>query len=206
MKRLQMLFALGLFAAASACTSAGSDDVSAGGGSTPPPIQDQPQPAPVVETPLTTSESSSLLSQGTFGPSMQDIAALENASASAWVAAQFDEPMSLHLPNVLAVLPNGGFRNANGEYVPGIAADSFVDTAIRGDDQLRQRMAYALSQILVVSGAPGSSIHFEPHVQAAYMDILVRNAFGNYRDVLEEVTYSPAMASYLTYFRNRKSK
>ncbi len=80
----------------------------------------------------------------------------------------------------------------------------FWINAITGEDQLRQRMAFALSQILVVSGSEGSLLFELPFTMAHYQDILADNAFGNYRDLLEEVTYSPAMGLYLTYFQNRK--
>lgn len=75
--------------------------------------------------------------------------------------------------------------------------------AIDGEDQLRQRMAWALSQIFVV-GVNGSK-HPQNHEKwLKYYDIFVRNAFGNYYDILEEVTYSPHMAYYLTYEKNTK--
>lgn len=75
--------------------------------------------------------------------------------------------------------------------------------AITAEDQLRQRVAWALSQIFVL-GEEGFK-----HPQATerfvkYYDIFVRNAFGNYRDILGEVTYSPQMGYYLTYEKNTK--
>ena len=74
--------------------------------------------------------------------------------------------------------------------------------AIDGVDQLRQRMAWALSQILVV-GLDGN-IHPQNNEKwLVYYDIFVRHAFGNYRDILDEVTYSPHMAYYLTYEGNK---
>ena len=76
--------------------------------------------------------------------------------------------------------------------------------AIEGEDQLRQRMAFALSQILVISHAEGNLLFEVPNTVAHYQDILVSNAFGNYRDLLEEVTYAPAMGEYLTYLQNIK--
>ena len=69
--------------------------------------------------------------------------------------------------------------------------------AIKAPDQLRQRVAFALSQILVVSVAQVQG--FEDEIYVNYYDIFVRNAFGNYRDVMREVTYSPMMAVMLTY-------
>ncbi|MEO1171136.1 MAG: DUF1800 family protein [Myxococcota bacterium] len=77
--------------------------------------------------------------------------------------------------------------------------------AIRGPDQLRQRMAFALSQLLVVSNFGGEVLTDIPDAVIAYQDLLIRGAFGNYRDLLEQVTYSPAMGHYLTYMGNQKA-
>ena len=76
--------------------------------------------------------------------------------------------------------------------------------AITAEDQLRQRMAWALSQIFVV-GTEGSKHPQATERSVRYYDIFVRNAFGNYKDILEEVTYSPQMGYYLTYELNTKS-
>lgn len=73
------------------------------------------------------------------------------------------------------------------------------------EDQLRHRMAYALSQILVVNFEPGSRIGDNPFVQTSFYDFFVNGAFGSYRDVLENVTYSPSMGFYLSYLKNRKT-
>ena len=69
-------------------------------------------------------------------------------------------------------------------------------------DQLRHRVAFALSQILVI-GEDGLSKQEEFEVYGSYYDIFVRNAFGRYFDGLREVAYSPAMAHYLTFNNNR---
>ena len=72
-----------------------------------------------------------------------------------------------------------------------------------GDDALRQRVAFALSEIFVVS--LNSNIAFSyPRGPANYLDTLGANAFGNYRTLLEAVTYSPMMGLYLTHLRNQK--
>lgn len=73
--------------------------------------------------------------------------------------------------------------------------------ALKAPDQLRQRMAWALSQIFVVAPDDASGNYTEMYVN--YYDIFVRHAFGNFRDILREVTYSPVMGDYLTYKRNR---
>ena len=80
-------------------------------------------------------------------------------------------------------------------------ASAFWNAMIEGDDQLRQRMVFALSQIIVISD---NQMGNKPLTNAQFIDTLSKHAFGNYRDLLKEVTYTPAMARYLTYLRNRK--
>ena len=67
--------------------------------------------------------------------------------------------------------------------------------AIHGEDLLRQKVALALSELLVVS--EDSKLNADAFALASYYDVLYKNAFGNYRDLLEEVTYHPAMGYYL---------
>ena len=175
------------------------------GGSTPEtPEPPPPPPSPVV---LTKNEAARFLSQATFGPDAVAIDELVSMGIEDWLMAEFEKPASLHLQTVLSGFPEDGqFLDANGNPLPEVvflAADSFWRTAIKGEDQLRQRMAYALSQILVISaeGILGTA----PQTVAHYADVLTSGAFGNYRDLLENVTYSPAMAVYLTYLRNQKA-
>ena len=71
-------------------------------------------------------------------------------------------------------------------------------------DLLRNRIALALSEILVISEF--SQLDDFPLALANYYDMLLRNSFGNYRDLLEEVTYLPAMGVYLTHVNNPRSE
>ena len=74
--------------------------------------------------------------------------------------------------------------------------------ALTKPDQLRQRVAFALSQILVVTPLDlTDDINTETMVN--YYDIFVRNAFGNYRNVLREVSYSQRMGGMLSYLKNK---
>ena len=78
----------------------------------------------------------------------------------------------------------------------------WTNVVLSAPDQLRQRMAWALSQILVLSKF-GLGRDNEVEFVAHYYDIFVRHAFGNYRDVLKDVAFHPAMGMYLTHLNNR---
>ena len=71
------------------------------------------------------------------------------------------------------------------------------------EDQLRQRMAYALSQIMVISTQ--SELGSFAESVTGFYDILQRHAFGNFRDLLLDVTLSPAMGFYLSHLNNPKA-
>ena len=82
-------------------------------------------------------------------------------------------------------------------------AQVWWETVINGNDQLRQRVALALSEILVIS-EQGALINSQFGL-ADYYDVLAKNAFGNYRDLLEQVTLHPLMGRYLSMLRNEKA-
>tara|TARA_R110000823_G_scaffold139607_7_gene269543 strand:- start:5022 stop:6800 length:1779 start_codon:yes stop_codon:yes gene_type:complete len=192
------IFALALVACGGGGSGGGADE------STPAPT---PLPQPPAPAPLAKAEAVRFLSQATFGPGEREVEELVATGLEAWFLAELAQPATLHLEAVLSGFPDdGSFIGDNGNLLPGLLSlptDSFWRAAIGGEDQLRQRMAFALSQILVVSS--GSALSRAPQTIAHYMDILTTGAFGNYRDLLEAVTYSPAMAVYLTYLRNEKA-
>ena len=74
------------------------------------------------------------------------------------------------------------------------------NVVLKADDQLRQRMAWALSQTFVVSPDSGN---YNSEGAYAYYDIFVRHAFGNMYDVLREVASHPMMGWYLTFAENK---
>lgn len=200
---LQGIAAVGLATALAGCGGGGSGSGGAESGVQNPPV---PVPVPTPE-PLSETEAVRFLSQASFGPSERGVDELMGMGLESWFTAELTKPASLHLDAVLSGFPDDGqFIDSNGQLLPGLLSlpsDSFWRTAIEGEDQLRQRMAFALSQILVVSA--DSALARAPQTLAHYMDILTTGAFGNYRDLLEAVTYSPAMAIYLTYLRNEKA-
>ncbi|HYJ07204.1 MAG TPA: DUF1800 family protein, partial [Chthoniobacterales bacterium] len=82
--------------------------------------------------------------------------------------------------------------------------DAWWTHAIAGPDQLRQRVAFALSEILVVSNTTGN-LGEQPGALPTYYDVLVRGAFGNFRQLLEDITLNPAMGRYLDMLRNDRA-
>jgi uncharacterized protein (DUF1800 family) len=77
----------------------------------------------------------------------------------------------------------------------------FFENALTGSDQLRQRVAFALSQIFVVSGTE----IYEAYGMAAYQNMLLNDAFVNFRQLLQDVTLSPVMGHYLNVAQNAKA-
>ena len=84
-----------------------------------------------------------------------------------------------------------------------LSHETFMLNALSSPDQLRQRMTYALSQMFVISDRFDFAGHDE--LMMGYADTLHRNAFGNYRDLLREVTLHPAMGMFLAMLGNEKA-
>jgi uncharacterized protein (DUF1800 family) len=82
-------------------------------------------------------------------------------------------------------------------------AQKFWERAANAPDQLRKRVAFALHQIFMVSQVD-SNLYYQGRAYAAYVDLLNKNAFGNFRTLLEDMALSPAMGIYLSHMRNRK--
>ena len=160
-----------------------------GGESTPPP----PPPPP----PVTKAQAFQFLNQATFGATEAEAQAVIAQRQEAWIDQQMNLPASLQLPHIQSLPPPQFPFQLQADRV-----DIWFRNALHGDDQLQQRVAFALSEIMVVSqlGALGDM----PFALADYYDVLVRNAFGNYRNLLEEVTLHPAMGVYLSMLGNEK--
>lgn len=154
--------------------------------------------AMVVGDVMTNEEASRFLSQATFGPGEDEIDDLVAMGVSAWFQAEFEKEQESILQEVL-------LREQSGDDVgPGALSEAFWTRAVKSDDQLRQRMGFALSQIFVASFSD-SGLAERPVAMANYMDIMSAGALGNYRQTLENVTYSPAMSIFLTYLQNQKA-
>ncbi len=149
---------------------------------------------------VTPAIASRFLAQATFGASMSEINALTTSNFDTWLNTQFARPQTLHLPNTVAYLNTLPPDQQHGQ--TSFNWSLWKNFAV-GDDTLRQRVAYSLSQIFVISLDSNLSFGY-PRGPANYLDTLGARAFGNYRDLLEAVTYSPMMGQYLSSLKNQK--
>src|SRR5882672_1139061 len=146
------------------------------------------------------ADAARFLNQASFGATEAEVNKLRTYGYSAWLEDQFSTPGRSHEAYINAVsasLPAG--QSLDDSHV----MNTFWREAATGQDQLRRRVAFALSQILVVSLQDSTVSEFKRGV-ASYLDMLGRNAFGNYRQLLNEVTLHPMMGLYLSHLRNRK--
>ena len=148
-------------------------------------------------------EASRFLAQATLGADRELIQQVTERGIEAWIDAQFALPQS----GILAYLRQNLFDESQiPEMVPRRELFRFAmwNAIVKGRDLLRQRVALALSEIFVIS-TEVDEIYDAANGVANWYDMLLRNAFGNFRDLLEEVTYSPIMGHYLSHASNRKT-
>lgn len=166
---------------------------------------------PDLDRPASDAEAARFLDQATFGGRIAEIAHLRQVGYSAWLDEQFATGISLQEPflDYVRTLPSG----QNGVYQAQRLEAWLIHAAqtrdpsnplLTHDDQLRQRVAFALSQMFVVSDR-NAALTFQPWALANYYDTLARHAFGNYRDLLEAVTLHPAMGRFLSMLGNQKN-
>lgn len=167
---------------------------SGGGGAGPSP---QPAPRP------TEVEAGRLLSQATFGATDASIDAVRSGSVEDWIRNQINTPSPslTHQAALDAQLAEMRKTDPKAELRPDQFLDGWWRNAVTSPDQLRQRVAFAYSQIFVISLA---SDVVDARGAGSYYDMLTTNAFGNYRDILQAVTLHPMMGVYLTYLGNIK--
>ncbi len=143
----------------------------------------------------TDSGASRFLSQATFGPTPSDIAFVKANGFQSWLTNQFGLASSHPADYIVRQTLNVAFPGSQ-------MWNSWWRRAVLAPDQLRQRIAYALSETLVISDVgPLNNI---ATTQANYYDILLDDAFTNFRTILKDVTLRPAMGRYLDMVSNDK--
>lgn len=150
--------------------------------------------------PLTQDQRYDLLYRSTFGPEPGSYQELTQLGYVAWLNKQFSMTPSLHSVR-LQEYPLEGDKDS---YNQADRAAVWWDLSLNAPDQLRQRVAFALSEIFVISRY-GASLNGRALEMTDYYDMLVTHAFGNYRDLIESVTLHAAMGDYLSMMANQKA-
>ena len=153
----------------------------------------------------TDMDAARFLLQASFGPTDQSIASVRQLGIAGWIAQQADPAQTPSPTDFVAWIDrrDAELKAADPANRP-VACnrqfeEAFWASVIADPDQLRQRMAFALSQIMVVS-FQGSQI--TPRIAGAYWNVLRQRALGNYFDLLKAVTLSGAMGMYLNIAGN----
>jgi uncharacterized protein (DUF1800 family) len=182
--------------------------------STPSPSTPGDPWQPPTDTLSRRRDALRFLNQVTFGATRADLTQVQSIGYAAFLDQQFASPRTGYngFNYLSAVAPDDCRHSAS--YPNGPKSLCFRDNyslfelqrqffvnAVTGRDQLRQRVAFALSQIFVVSGTD------VPHAagMASFQNMLLDHAFGNYRDLFEAVTLHPVMGAYLDMVNNAKS-
>ena len=190
--------ALAAAALLAGCGGGGGGETAAAPAPAPaPPLVAAP---PVVVMP-TSTEASRFLGQATNGATKATIANVTALGYDKWLNEQFAMPRAVtHWDWLVA---NGysaaTYINSTSGYDPSVWRQAIVEP-----DQLRQRVGLALLDILVV-GVNAINLNWKALAAAAYYDLLLGNAFGNYRTILGAITTNAAMASFLTFLNNRRA-
>lgn len=158
------------------------------------------------------SAAARFLSQATFGNTFTEIQKVANQGIEKWLDDQLALPNSFRIETYVQNLHQSMVdslnrkNNVNTYTLTNVGVSNWhFDAAwfqgcMTAPDQLRWRVAFALSEILVTSRI--SAFDGNPYALASYYDVLMDNSFGNYRTLLERITYHPAMGSYLTFLNN----
>jgi len=160
-----------------------------------PPTTLPPTPEP-IDPYQQKIQAARLLNQATFGATIADIEYQIELGNEAWIDEQLNLSPSFHLPLVEPFVDSEDFWRS-------YRISAWWQHSLYAEDQLRQRVAFALSEIFVVSEFNGV-LFDSPDALTNYYDVLIKNAFSNYRELLEEVTLSPAMGVYLSMLGNEK--
>ncbi|HUE11115.1 MAG TPA: DUF1800 family protein [Steroidobacteraceae bacterium] len=189
--------------AAAACGGGGSGPAQTATAPPAPPSTSAPPPPPPL---VGAADAARLLDQATFGATASDVAHVQSIGIDAYISEQLAHPPTqytgyAYTPHTAPANckndgsnpPDASSLCARNLYSPFQVQRDFFTHAIHNPDQLRQRVAFALSQIMVVSSVE----IYEAYGLADYQNVLLNDAFGNYRTLLQDVTLSPTMGHYL---------
>lgn len=156
--------------------------------------------------------ASRFLGQATLGANYEDIEYVSQIGIDQWLDEQFamaapssfrDNYQSIYDESLAIMGAFHGTANADSTRKAEYLRFAFYQKTLTEDDLLRQKVAFALSQILVTSS--NSAIGNRGYGLSSYYDVLYNGSFGNFRDLLGEVTLHPIMGMYLSTFKNKKA-
>ncbi|MGC3988855.1 MAG: DUF1800 family protein [Chthoniobacteraceae bacterium] len=145
--------------------------------------------------------ASRFLIQTTFGPTTALISQVQSSGYSDFLNQQFAIQPTLHTPLTdvaVAALASGTSPSSYQSW------EAWWKNSLTAPDQLRQRVAFALSEIMVTSDAPNALTQV-PVAMSSYTDMLLNDAFGNVRQLIEDVTLHPTMGQFLNMAHNDKA-
>ena len=154
-------------------------------------------------TPTTDADAARFLQQAQFSSTVEEIAKVRSNGYVMWLATEFSRPLG---PTGWDWLEARGYGAANTHsYFFNMYPAEFMiwQQLLSGPDPARRRMALALSEFFVAS-MTSAEFTWRSHAYASWWDTLTRNAFGNFRQLLEDVTLHPAMGWFLNTKGNQK--
>lgn len=174
-------------------------------------IASSPTQASLSHAQGSTARAIRFLNRASFGATSADTNFVLTQGERAWLNAQFNQPPTLAVPILEAFGCAPDQAGFDVDSCPGYDWPAFVELrrdtwwthALNAPDQLRQRVAFALSEIFVISDS-GGSLTPRATTVADFHDTLLEHSFGTYRELLEAVTRHGAMGSYLSMARNAK--
>lgn len=166
----------------------------------PPP----PPPLPAASgRPATAAEAAQFILKASLSVNEQEIVNLQSTSYGEWLVKQLNMPIQetgrqwMDARNYNSVTAEEYF------YQKGLSDFMVWHQMMKSPDAVRKKIAFALSQFFVVS-ATGMDIHWTSNAITYYWDLLNKHAFGNFRDLLEDITLCPVMGVYLSMLGNKK--
>lgn len=157
-----------------------------------------PEAEPPLRPGLSERDAARFLTQATFGiRGPEDVKALQAEGIDHWLWRQFRLPFALHV----SYLDMHRSRHGTGNATEEMSYEAVWRQWLFEEGQLRARVAFALSQILVVSNVAPD---IKPYALSSYMDLLNYRAFGTFRALLQEVTLHPAMGYFLNMLQSRR--
>ncbi|MAD85696.1 MAG: hypothetical protein CL912_22260 [Deltaproteobacteria bacterium] len=170
---------------------------------------------------INTAQAFRILEQATFGPTNDEVKEVQALGTAKWIEQQLNSSSAYdsstdshqsHLQRYKAIAKmaepstyesdqdfNNNFHGRTSDY----QTAAWFENALHGKDQLRQRVALAFSELLVISGSKQRT-RFRGDSLASYYDILAKNAFGNFRILMGEVSRSTGMGIFLSHQGNKK--